>query len=89
MRLGSGGAPGRGRAARSAPPPGGSNRIESPGLGVVVSGVYSQVDQPSRLGFTWVWQSDGDAAPGEQHAVAARPVIAARVGTERESEKKT
>jgi len=39
--------------------PGGSYRIESPAIGATVSGVYTEVDPPRRLVFTWVWD-DGE-----------------------------
>jgi uncharacterized protein YndB with AHSA1/START domain len=43
--------------------PGGRFRIQSPALGVTVSGVYTAVEPPRRLSFTWVWDD------GEQGAV--------------------
>jgi uncharacterized protein YndB with AHSA1/START domain len=43
--------------------PGGRFRIQSPALGVTVSGVYTVVEPPRRLSFTWVWDD------GEQGAV--------------------
>ncbi len=45
---------------------GGSYRIESPVLGVVVRGVYDVVEPPHHLAFSWVWEADGVAAPEEQ-----------------------
>jgi uncharacterized protein YndB with AHSA1/START domain len=39
--------------------PGGRFRIASPALGATVSGVYTQVDRPRRLVFTWRWEDDG------------------------------
>jgi uncharacterized protein YndB with AHSA1/START domain len=39
--------------------PGGHYRIESPAIGATVSGVYTEVDPPRRLVFTWVWD-DGE-----------------------------
>lgn len=39
--------------------PGGRYRIESPAIGAMVTGVYTEVDPPRRLAFTWVWQDAG------------------------------
>jgi uncharacterized protein YndB with AHSA1/START domain len=39
--------------------PGGSFRISSPVIGATVSGVYTVVDRPRRLVFTWNWEDDG------------------------------
>jgi uncharacterized protein YndB with AHSA1/START domain len=44
---------------------GGRFRIQSPAIGASVSGVYTVVDPPHRLVFTWVWQDDGEPAPAE------------------------
>jgi uncharacterized protein YndB with AHSA1/START domain len=38
---------------------GGCFRIRSPVIGATVSGVYTEVDPPRRLEFTWVWQDAG------------------------------
>ena len=48
---------------------GGRFRIQSPAIGATVSGVYTAVDAPRRLVFTWVWQDDGEPAPGEDTVV--------------------
>jgi uncharacterized protein YndB with AHSA1/START domain len=40
--------------------PGGSFRISSPAIGATVSGVYSEVDPPRRLVFSWNWEDDGE-----------------------------
>jgi uncharacterized protein YndB with AHSA1/START domain len=40
--------------------PGGRFRISSPVIGATVTGVYTAVDRPRRLAFTWVWQDDDD-----------------------------
>jgi uncharacterized protein YndB with AHSA1/START domain len=45
---------------------GGSYRIESPVLGVVLHGRYTEVDPPRRLAFTWVWESDVVDGQAEQ-----------------------
>ncbi len=39
---------------------GGRFRIHSPVIGATVTGVYTEVDPPRRLAFTWVWQGDGE-----------------------------
>jgi uncharacterized protein YndB with AHSA1/START domain len=39
---------------------GGRFRISSPAIGATVSGVYTEVDPPHRLGFTWSWEDDGE-----------------------------
>jgi uncharacterized protein YndB with AHSA1/START domain len=49
--------------------PGGRFRIQSPVIGATVSGVYTEVDPPRRLVFTWVWQDDGEPASGEDTVV--------------------
>jgi uncharacterized protein YndB with AHSA1/START domain len=46
--------------------PGGGYRIQSPVIGATVSGVYSEVDPPRRLVFSWVWEAEGVVAPAEQ-----------------------
>ena len=40
--------------------PGGRFRIHGPAIGATVSGVYTEVDRPQRLSFTWVWQDEGE-----------------------------
>lgn len=49
--------------------PGGRYRIESPAIGATVTGVYTEVDPPSRLAFTWVWDD------GEPDAVVEDTVV--------------
>lgn len=44
---------------------GGRFRIQSPVIAATVSGVYTEVDPPRRLAFTWVWQDDGEPESGE------------------------
>ena len=39
---------------------GGRYRIDAPGVGMAVSGVYLQIDPPARLAFTWRWDSDSE-----------------------------
>jgi uncharacterized protein YndB with AHSA1/START domain len=53
---------------------GGRYRIESPVIGATVSGVYSEVDPPRRLAFTWIWEADGAVAPAEQVEVTLAAV---------------
>jgi len=43
--------------------PGGSFRIHSPAIGATVSGVYTEVDPPRRLAFTWIWQDEDEPEP--------------------------
>jgi uncharacterized protein YndB with AHSA1/START domain len=40
--------------------PGGRYRISSPTIGATVTGVYTEVDRPRRLVFTWSWQDDDE-----------------------------
>jgi uncharacterized protein YndB with AHSA1/START domain len=40
--------------------PGGRFRIASSAIGVTVTGVYTEVEPPRRLTFTWSWQDDDD-----------------------------
>jgi uncharacterized protein YndB with AHSA1/START domain len=49
--------------------PGGLFRISSPAIGATVSGVYTEVDPPSRLAFTWSWVDDGEAAASVEDTV--------------------
>ncbi len=48
---------------------GGRYRIHSPALGATVTGVYTEVDRPSRLAFTWSWDD------GEPEAVVEDTVV--------------
>ena len=48
---------------------GGRFRIQSPAIGATVWGVYTEVDAPRRLAFTWFWQDDGELASGEDTVV--------------------
>jgi uncharacterized protein YndB with AHSA1/START domain len=45
---------------------GGRFRIQGPAIGATVSGVYTEVDPPHRLVFTWVWQDDREPESGEE-----------------------
>ncbi len=40
--------------------PGGRFRIASPVIGATVTGVYTEVDPPRTLAFTWCWQDDDE-----------------------------
>jgi uncharacterized protein YndB with AHSA1/START domain len=40
--------------------PGGRFRITSPAIGATVWGVYTEVDRPRRLVFSWNWEDDGE-----------------------------
>ena len=40
--------------------PGGRFRIHGPAIGATVSGVYTEVDRPRRLAFTWNWEDEGE-----------------------------
>ena len=40
--------------------PGGRFRIHSPAIGATVTGVYTEVDPPQRLAFTWRWEDEGE-----------------------------
>lgn len=40
--------------------PGGTFRIRSTTIGATVAGVYTEVDAPRRLAFTWSWQDDDE-----------------------------
>jgi len=48
---------------------GGRFRIQSPAIGATVSGVYTEVDPPRRLVFSWFWQDDGEPESGEDTVV--------------------
>lgn len=50
--------------------PGGRFRISSAAIGVTVWGVYTAVDRPRRLVFTWHWEDDGDAEAVVEDTVA-------------------
>jgi uncharacterized protein YndB with AHSA1/START domain len=39
---------------------GGRFRIHSAGIGATVTGVYTEVDPPRRLVFTWSWEDEGE-----------------------------
>ncbi len=49
--------------------PGGRYRIQSPVIGATVTGVYTEVDPPRRLVFTWRWQDAGEPAAVEDTVV--------------------
>jgi uncharacterized protein YndB with AHSA1/START domain len=40
--------------------PGGTFRIHSPAIGATVTGVYTEVDPPWRLAFSWRWEDAGE-----------------------------
>ena len=40
--------------------PGGRFRIHSPAIGATVWGVYTEVDPPRRLAFSWNWEDEGE-----------------------------
>jgi len=40
--------------------PGGRFRITSPAIGATVWGVFTEVDHPRRLVFSWNWEDDAD-----------------------------
>ena len=39
---------------------GGRYRISSPAIGATVTGVFTVVDAPRRLAFSWNWEDDGE-----------------------------
>jgi uncharacterized protein YndB with AHSA1/START domain len=39
---------------------GGSYAITSPAIGATVRGVFTALDRPHRLAFTWNWEDDGE-----------------------------
>ena len=42
--------------------PGGAYRIQAPAVGITLEGTYLEVDEPTRLSFTWTWRdADGDS----------------------------
>ncbi|HET7430142.1 MAG TPA: SRPBCC family protein [Nocardioides sp.] len=49
--------------------PGGRYRIQSPAIGATVTGVYTEVDPPRRLAFTWVWQDEGEPGSAVEDTV--------------------
>jgi uncharacterized protein YndB with AHSA1/START domain len=49
--------------------PGGHYRISSPAIGATVSGVYTEVERPRRLVFTWNWEDDGEPGAVEDTVV--------------------
>jgi uncharacterized protein YndB with AHSA1/START domain len=54
---------------------GGHYRIHSPAIGVTATGVYTEVQPPRRLAFTWRWQEDGEPdAVEDQIVVVFEPV---------------
>jgi len=56
--------------------PGGHFRIQSPVIRVTVTGVYTEVEPPHRLAFTWRWEDDGepDATVEDTVVVTFEPV---------------
>lgn len=50
--------------------PGGHYRISSPTIGATVSGVYTEVDRPRRLVFTWSWEDAGEPEAVVEDTVA-------------------
>ena len=40
--------------------PAAAPRISSPAIGATVTGVFTEVDAPRRLVFTWSWEDDGE-----------------------------
>lgn len=55
---------------------GGHWRIEAPEQKIAVHGSYTRIDEPTRLGFTWIWSEDGDDGPVEQVEVRFEPTDA-------------
>jgi uncharacterized protein YndB with AHSA1/START domain len=62
---------------------GGSYAITSPVIGATVGGVYTEVDPPRRLVFTWNWEDDGepDAVVEDTVVVTFEPQDAATLVT--------
>jgi uncharacterized protein YndB with AHSA1/START domain len=54
--------------------PGGAYRIEGPAIGVTVTGVYTEVDPPRRLAFTWHWRDGEPDSVEDQVVVTFQPV---------------
>jgi uncharacterized protein YndB with AHSA1/START domain len=56
--------------------PGGCFRIQSPAIRATVTGVYTDVDPPKRLAFTWSWEDDDepDATVEDTVVVTFEPV---------------
>jgi uncharacterized protein YndB with AHSA1/START domain len=50
--------------------PGGVYRIHAPAIGATVSGVFTDVDPPRRLAFTWNWQDDEEPGAPVEDTVA-------------------
>jgi len=48
---------------------GGRFEISSPAIGATVSGVYTEVDPPRRLVFTWCWRDEGEPVPEVEDVV--------------------
>jgi uncharacterized protein YndB with AHSA1/START domain len=55
--------------------PGGRFRIHSPAIGATVSGVYTEVDPPRRLAFTWIWEDEGESEPAVEDPVEDAVVV--------------
>ena len=49
--------------------PGGRFRIHGPAIGATVTGVYTEVDRPRRLAFTWRWEDDDRSEAAVEDAV--------------------
>jgi uncharacterized protein YndB with AHSA1/START domain len=49
--------------------PGGRFRIQSPAIKVRVWGVYTEVEPPRRLVFTWNWEHEDEPTAVEDHVV--------------------
>jgi uncharacterized protein YndB with AHSA1/START domain len=64
---------------------GGRFRISSPAIKATVWGVYTEVDPPRRLVFSWHWEDDGEpeTAPEDTVAVDFEPVDGATLVTVR------
>jgi uncharacterized protein YndB with AHSA1/START domain len=56
--------------------PGGHFRIQSSAIGATVTGVYTEVESPKRLAFTWRWEDDDepDATVEDTVVVTFEPV---------------
>lgn len=50
---------------------GGTYRIHSPAADLTASGMYTEVDPPRRLAFTWNWVGPGESVDydGEDHVI--------------------
>ena len=62
---------------------GGPFRIHSSTIGATVTGIYTEVDPPRRLSFTWRWQDDDEpeAAVADTVIVTFEPQAAGTVVT--------